>query len=230
MVLKLLGPPTWDSVVAIGLFLIAALPTAYIWGRRKWGRFEIRFLDPDILPTAEKEQRTIALRLLPGESVVRVSIRPRVPISYVTRFVFSAFDNRWYPLRLWPGKTGKRVSTSLIAVKRIRYQKQDRSWSDWHILSKPAADTSWWDTSEPFFSGSRRVFDIIYCVDTSKAGWDGILGMELQYESPGHHEHAYVNSKAFVANNGGTPLTFKFRKKHSSRAISPSDSDKADSE
>ena len=117
------------------------------------------------------------------------------------------FDNPWYPKRLWPGKTGKRVSTSLIIVKQIRCQKQDRSWTDWQVLPEPAADTSWWDTGERFVSGSRKVFVFVYCVDASKAGWDGILGLELQYEGPGHHEHVYVNSKVFVPDSGSTPLT-----------------------
>ena len=85
---------------------------AYGLLRERWGKFELRYLDPNGRIDPKKEKRATVLRLLQGTNTVRVSLRPRTAINVIPRLAFSAFHNRRYPTRLMPGVTGERLETN----------------------------------------------------------------------------------------------------------------------
>ena len=105
---------------------------------------------------------------------------------------------------------------------------RDDGWEDWQVLNK-REDSSYAETSILFIRGSRQVFDVVYEVNQSRSGWDGILGCVVTYDSGAGNERANINSKVFVGNSGHTPFTFKNRRIHSSQPIKPLVPDKEDS-
>lgn len=207
-------PLTWDSVIAVALAVLFAFPGLWIWAKSHWGKFGLRFLDPEGAIDPKEERQSRVLRLLPGKVVVRFALRPQIAISMVTRFNFSFFDNDWYPRRLWMSSTGKRILTSRIVATRIRYHQGGKNWRNWQAIPRPEPEEkgAGWDTSIGFTTGSRQVFEVEFEVGASMLGWDGILGVEVTYEASGNNDHAYVNSKVFVAGMNCTPLTFKLRR------------------
>jgi len=206
------------SIAILGAVLIGC--TRIVGALRgRWGKFELRFLDhhSDIDP--EHERRSTALRLLPGESSVLISLRPRTHITNITRFTFTAFSNRNYPMRLKPGSVGKeRVPTTAIVATHFRLLLDDGSWDSWRDISVHERRSDI-DVSTVWVRGARRVLEVLYKVDQSKSGWDGILGCTLHYETGSGNEREHVDSKAFVGTSGHTPLTFKLRRVHSSKPI-----------
>lgn len=202
---------TFIGVVAGTLW--AAFSLARTW----WGRFELRFLNPNEEIDPQHEKRSCALRLLPHESYIPLSIRPRTRISSINRITFSAFDNRNYPMRLLSMKPGqKRLSTSSLKATKYRWQEEDGGWGEWRktqIFPHRTSD----NVARIFVKGSRQVIEVCYVIDASLAGFDGILGFEIQYEDGGGFDHAYVNSKFYVDDTGRKPLTFKLRRVHSGR-------------
>lgn len=184
----------------------------------KWGRFELRFLDPEKQRNPETEKQSVVLRLLPGVSSVIISLRPRLGISMVKRLSFSFFSNRNYPMRAFPGVVSKdRISPTIMKATKLRRENDDGSWGDWHTLkvhSRGSGD----DLSFPFVQGSRQVFEVVFDIEDSRIGWDGVFGVEIQY-SNGGNANAYVNSKCYVGNSSHVPFTFRFRRVHSTKRM-----------
>lgn len=214
---------TWDSVVAVTLFLTAAIPTVWLWAKRNWGRFGLRWLEPNAAIDPDTDRPSRVIRLFPGKNVARFSLRPNVDISRVTRLSFSALENRRYPLRLWMGARGRFVTPPKIIATHIRRHRSGDHWDTWIAIPAPGPRerTAGWDCKIRFTSGSRQVFEVVYQVDEALVGWDGILGVEVSYAASSNEAHAYVNSKAFVGSGKRTPVTFRFRRVNSTQLMPP---------
>jgi hypothetical protein len=218
------------AAIAASGVIVEVIPTTWQWAKGHWGKFGLRWLDPDGVIEPKEEQQARLLHLLPGHTVVRFSLRPNISLSSVTRLSFSAFDNQWYPLRLWMGSTGKRVSSEKITAMRLRRHKGGPNWEDWLDIPGPVAEgkSVGVDHWFRFTHGSRQVFEVEYQVQESMAGWDGTLGVEVTYEASGNNDHAYVNSKACVRGSGRrTPITFGNRRVNTSKVVKQSSPDMA---
>lgn len=191
--------------------------------RGRWGKFEFRFLHPTGRIDPKTEKRASVVRLLPGRNVVRISLRPRTGISVINRLAFSCFGNRNYPMRLIPGSTGDRISPTAIGAVRIRRHIDADEWENWETLSRTETGSGR-NIQTPCVRGSRQVFEIEY--EAALTSWDGVLGVAVQYENGGNYEQAYVNSKAFVVELNQTPVTFKFRRVHSTKLATTHDAER----
>lgn len=218
------GQISLGEILTVAISLIAAVLIAVQWLFRVYGRFELRFLDPDAETDPEKEKRSSVLRLLPGTSVTRISLRPRTHIWGIKRLSFTTFDNRNYPMRFLPGFTGsRRAKTFEILAKSLRWQVSDGGWGPWIDL-KTTPRGSYWDAIQEFVEGSRQVMEVEYYVSPSVKNWDGVLGIVVQYEDGGNNRRRNLNSKFFTGSQDRTPLSFKFRRVFSSKPNDPHNS------
>lgn len=204
------------TIILVGVGgAITILGSSWAYCRKKWGRFALRWLDPCADFGRDPDRPTRVLRLSPAECVARFSLRPDVAISHVTAISFSALENTWYPLRLWMGARGDFVKPTKIVATRIRKHIAGNAWEAWHDIPRPKVG-EWcarWDGPILFQRGSREVFEVVYQINESLAGWDGFIGVEVLYVASGNRHQAYVDSKGFVSSlNKCTPLTFKLRR------------------
>ena len=202
--------------IAIVLGALYTFFRAAAFLRRHFGKFELKFLDPLGPIDPPREKRATVLRLLPGESVVRVSLRPRVAIKNVRGFAFTALTNRNCPMRWWPGAVGRnKLPSKAIVPTKIRRRLPDETWEEWHDVGKRETEGNV-DVSWEIPRGSRQVFEIVYKVDQPLTGWDGIFGCVVRYDSGSGFERSPVNPKMFIGESGYKPLTFKLRRVNSS--------------
>lgn len=131
---------TWGDIIAAAVAVLIALAgTGWWWFRSlrdEYAKFEMRFLNPTLTVDPERERRSSTLWLSPGESIVRITLRPRIPIASINQIDFSAFDNRRYPMRLLPRAVGRnRIPASLMQATALRHQGDDYTWSNWQITN-----------------------------------------------------------------------------------------------
>ncbi len=112
-------------------------------------------------------------------------------------------------MRLIPGSTGSAVPPQDFRASNVRRHIDGDDWDPWET-AVPTEIGSALDTGILSVRGSRQVLEIEY--EVADRTWDGVLGIEVTYESEGNYEHAYVNSKVFISPpRTRRPLTFWFR-------------------
>jgi len=195
---------------AIGGIIVVIAAAMLPWAFHKFGRFDLRFLDPSETVTPEGMKRSIGIGIPVGESVINLSLRPRMGIK-LHRIVFSFFDNRNYPMRLWPPVTGRRHPTTQIKVVSLRERQNDGTWIE--HSSEPRADEAVaFEFEQEFSEGSRRVFEIKLLATESMKEWNGILGTQIHYYHSGNLAMRNVNAKVFVKEpTRRRPITFILR-------------------
>jgi hypothetical protein len=182
------------------------------WLQGKYRKFEVRFLNPCKPVMRQGEKRATCISLPVGASTIRLRLKPTISLNQGTGFAFSAYDNPMLIQRIL-GMVGRDTPSDSIVAKRVRFRKPDGSWSD-DLEAFATQRGSHIDAEIPLRKGSRLSLEIDYEVSSRCAGWDGVLGIEVLYESNGNNEQAFVNSKAFVQKSNviWKPLTFLLRR------------------
>ena len=214
-----IGAVTWDSVVAGGLFLLAAIPTIGIWLWRRYGAFEIRFLADDV-PIEAEGMRTSTIGEIPiGKSAVRFHIRPRFTGADVRYLNFAFFNNPFYPRRLLPRAHGKRRKLSEIKVGSLKTLNSDGSWEP--LSGSPRQEESMtFQMHHELFPGSRRVYELEFDTKDAMQGWNGIFGFQLQYQPGLYLARRDIHTKVFVGpRRRWRPFTFWGRQLQRARLV-----------
>lgn len=177
----------------VGGVVVLLLPFLF----RYFRLFELRFLIPKEIVTAEHMNIFTALAVPIGESTIRFSIRPRQGVI-LTKFNIAFFDMGVIPLM-----HGERRNEEVLKFKRMRYLKNNNAWevlSNFEIGHDYALANLSNIPEASLASGKRSMFEIDINVDKNMKNWQGICAVQILFMRDGNPDKRNIHSKMFVYN------------------------------